>query len=292
MAIVAAAITCGAFVAVTQVSEAGTRFGFGNRRGPTCPPTAPGGATTGPVASTNTPQTTTQNGRTVRQWPGDQGDPNTRIRRRGDRDRCVPTNPPAPTTTGSGGTSGTPSAPPTLEAGPSNCDGSNLQAHNGFQAEGRCVSTVLGEVGTVANSPTAIIVEAPDEVAVNTPFSVVISTRNLLRTRFLAAAAGGYYLEAPRLDSNGLVIGHAHFGCSILPSDDEAPPPTRSVVFQAIEDGGGSANADRLTINLPGVPTAGTLRCGLWSGSNSHALPAAPFANMMPAFDTVRIEVG
>ena len=50
-----------------------------------------------------------------------------------------------------------------------------------------------------------------------------MSTRNLVRDRFLGAAAGGYYLESSFLNDEGLQRGHFHTACRILPNTDEAP---------------------------------------------------------------------
>src|SRR6185437_15838321 len=71
-----------------------------------------------------------------------------------------------------------------------NCDESKLQPHDGFQNGNRCVSTEFGEVGAAANNPSLLITEAPRQVNVNTPFSLEVSTRNLIRDRFLAAGKG------------------------------------------------------------------------------------------------------
>src|SRR4051794_33955748 len=64
------------------------------------------------------------------------------------------------------------------------CVDSNLLAHDGFQKGDRCVSTEFGEVGSAANNPSLLITSAPSRVAVNTPFTLKVSTRNLIRDRF------------------------------------------------------------------------------------------------------------
>src|SRR4051812_28921437 len=84
------------------------------------------------------------------------------------------------------------SAPP-LEVLANNCDNSKLPLHDGFQAGNRCVTTEFGEVGENAKNPTLIISSAPRRVRAGQPFQIKVSTRNLVRDRFLAAAQGGYY---------------------------------------------------------------------------------------------------
>ncbi|MCW2508799.1 MAG: hypothetical protein JWP68_1947, partial [Modestobacter sp.] len=121
------------------------------------------------------------------------------------------------------------------------CEDSALPPHDGNQIGPACVSTQFGEVPAAENVPQLLITDAPDEVAVGQPFTIKVSTRNLVRDRFLAAAQGGYYLERSILDENGLVRGHFHTACRVLDSTDQAPQPDRQDVFVATEDGGGGA---------------------------------------------------
>jgi hypothetical protein len=280
LAIATAAAAGGAFVLVAQVSNASVRpWGWG-RKPPVCEPAAPGQAVT--------------NGQ-PQQAPAQQTD----RRRR----PCTPR--PGPTTTaGSSTAPASPSASPSTrfpDQGPADCTGSRFQPHDGFQNENRCMDTTFGDVGTVANTPSALFVNTPTTIRVNTPFSLTVSTRNVSRSRFLGAADGGYGLESGRLNAEGAVIGHAHVACNFLPDDDEAPAVTRANVnpagslndlFQALEDGGGGLGADVAPpVNFQGVTQTGTLRCSAWVGTASHFVPVAPFADIQPAFDVIRIEV-
>ena len=80
-----------------------------------------------------------------------------------------------------------------------------------------------------------------------------MSTRNLVRDRFLGAAAGGYYLEASFLDDEGLQRGHFHTACRMLGSTDEAPDSSPApAFFLATQDNGGGAEPDTVTITVPG----------------------------------------
>jgi hypothetical protein len=171
------------------------------------------------------------------------------------------------------------------------CAGSKLSAHDGFQKGDRCVSTQFGEVGSARSNPSLLITAAPQQVGVNQPFSLTVSTRNLIRDRFLAAGAGGYYVESSVL-KNGLVRGHFHTACRILQSTNVAPAPDPvPAFFVATEDGRGGGTPDQVTIQVPGIPQAGTVQCASWAGDGSHRIPMMERANQTPAFDAVRIQV-
>jgi len=171
------------------------------------------------------------------------------------------------------------------------CEDSDLTPHDGFQNGDRCVSTEFGEVGTAANNPSLLIVEAPRQVNVGQAFVLRVSTRNLIRDRFLAAGAGGYYVESSVLQ-NGLVRGHFHTACRVLANTNAAPAPDPvPAFFVATEDRRGNATPDTVTINVPGIATAGTVQCASWAGDGSHRIPMMQRANQTPALDTVRIRV-
>ncbi len=174
-----------------------------------------------------------------------------------------------------------------------NCkQGSRLQPHDGFQNGDRCVSTEMGEVGSQDDNPTLLITQAPDRVKVNQPFTIRVSTRNLIRDRFLAAAKGGYYAEMSVLDKQGLTRGHFHTACRMLDSTKAAPDPAPvPAFFVATEDNGGSDKPDQIVINVPGLPDTGVAQCASWAGDGSHRVPMMQRANQIPAFDSVRIDV-
>src|SRR5919107_987679 len=171
------------------------------------------------------------------------------------------------------------------------CAQSDLPVHTGFQVGPACVSTPFGEVGAPDDNPQLLITEAPEEVEVGQAFTLEVSTRNLVRDRFLAAAEGGYYVEPSTLTEDGLVRGHVHTACRVLGDTDTAPRPERQAVFVATEDGGGGARPDTVTVRIPGLPAAGEAQCATWAGDGSHRMPMMVFANQVPAFDAVRITV-
>ncbi|MBN9795932.1 hypothetical protein ACFU8R_09415 [Pseudonocardia alni] len=184
-------------------------------------------------------------------------------------------------------------APSALDILAVDCSGSRLTAHDGFQKAPRCVSTAFGEVADADRSPSLLITQAPTTVRPGESFRLTVSTRNLVRDRFLPAAQGGYYAEASLLDGQGLQRGHFHTACRILPDPGEAPDSSPDpLFFQATEDGGGGARPDSVTIDVPGVEQTGELQCSSWAGDGSHRTPMMQRANQTPAFDSVRIEVG
>ncbi len=172
------------------------------------------------------------------------------------------------------------------------CENSKLEKHDGFQQAPRCVETAFGEVSKADKNPSLLITDAPDKVKAGEKFTITVSTRNLVRDRFLGAAAGGYYLESSFLNGDGIQRGHFHTACRILESTDVAPAPDPvPPVFVATQDGGGGAKPDTVTVEIPGLPEKGTAQCASWAGDGSHRIPMMERANQTPAFDTVRIEV-
>ncbi|WP_347403697.1 hypothetical protein [Solwaraspora sp. WMMD792] len=172
------------------------------------------------------------------------------------------------------------------------CDDSSLEPHDGFQVGSRCVSTAFGEVGAAEQNPTLLITESPESVGVGEPFQLRVSTRNLVRDRFLPAAQGGYYVESALLTGDGLTRGHFHTACRMLTSTTEAlDPEPVPAFFVATEDGGGGAEPDVVTIQVPGLPQEGIAQCASWAGDGSHRIPMMQRANQTPAIDAVRIEV-
>jgi hypothetical protein len=170
--------------------------------------------------------------------------------------------------------------------------GSKLTLHDGFQKPNRCVDTEMGEVGAAAKNPSLLITQAPNQVRVNQPFTIRVSTRNLIRDRFLAAGQGGYYVEMSKLNAQGLVRGHFHTACRMLDNTDSAPDPAPApAFFVATEDNGGGAQPDEIVINVTGLPSKGIAQCASWAGDGSHRLPMMERANQTPAFDAVRITV-
>ncbi|BCJ48924.1 hypothetical protein Asp14428_03990 [Actinoplanes sp. NBRC 14428] len=179
-----------------------------------------------------------------------------------------------------------------LEITTDTCEDSRLTPHDGFQNGNRCVSTEFGEVGEAARNPTLLITDSPRRVRVGEPFTLKVSTRNLVRDRFLAAGQGGYYVESSVLTAEGLVRGHFHTACRMLQSTSEAVDPAPvPAFFVATEDKRGGARPDTVTIQVPGLPQAGIAQCASWAGDGSHRVPMMQRANQTPAIDAVRVTV-
>lgn len=179
------------------------------------------------------------------------------------------------------------------------CSQSRFEQHDGFQNAPRCVSTAHGEVAEAALNPSLLIVDAPDDIREGKSFKLKISSRNLVRDRFLAAGQGGYYLETALLNEDGLTRGHIHVACRALESRSKAPNPEPAPqFFKAIEDSKGGKEPDTVTVEVPGKVDGKplfrddqTVQCAAWAGDGSHRTPLMQRANQTPAFDTVRIKV-
>ncbi|MEK6443265.1 hypothetical protein [Pseudonocardia sp. T1-2H] len=194
-------------------------------------------------------------------------------------------NPEAAAPPPAGGTNG-------LDVLARDCSKSKLTPADGFEKGNVCVDTAFGEVGAAAKNPSLLITDAPQEVKTGQAFELKVSTRNLVRDRFLGAAAGGYYLESSLLNGQGIQRGHFHTACRMLSSENEAPDPSpKPDFFVATQDGGGGDTPDTVTIKVTGMPSAGVAQCSSWAGDGSHRIPMMERANETPAFDSVRVAV-
>ncbi|WP_181784170.1 Pecanex-like protein 1 [Pseudonocardia pini] len=172
------------------------------------------------------------------------------------------------------------------------CSGSQLPEHTGFQVAPACVDTAFGEVSGEDQNPSLLITDAPTEVKVGEAFDLQVSTRNLVRDRFLGAAAGGYYLESSVLNGEGIQRGHFHTACRMLDTTDAAPDAAPAPdFFLATQDNQGGAGESSVTVPVTGLKSAGLAQCAVWAGDGSHRIPMMQRANQTPAFDVVRIKV-
>lgn len=178
-----------------------------------------------------------------------------------------------------------------LEILGSSCEDSDLEVHNGFQEAPRCVQTSHGEVTTQEKNPSILIVGFPEEVRSGQNIRLKVSSRNLVRDRFLAAGQGGYYKEMGFLNEEGLTRGHFHAACRLIGNGKEALAPDRQASFRAVEDGRGGAAPDTVVVTLPGLRGKGQAQCAVWAGDGSHRMPMMQFANQIPAFDAVRLRI-
>ncbi|MEE6263497.1 LPXTG cell wall anchor domain-containing protein [Plantactinospora sonchi] len=281
LAVVATLTVFGGLVGVTQTSNAGTERALAGQRAPVgCDPTsAP--ASTGTSEDAGGAGTATEGASPSASAPPDAVECE-------EQDGGEET----PATPGAGSGSPSAGAPGNgLEPLGDNCDNSRLAAHTGFQEGDRCVSTAFGELGAAEQNPTLLIAEAPETVRAGERFRIVVSTRNLVRDRFLPAAQGGYYRESSLLNEEGLVRGHFHTSCRMLTSTNAAAEPAPvPAFFVATEDGKGGKEPDLVIVEVPGLP-AGLAQCSSWAGDGSHRIPMMARANQIPALDSVRIWV-
>ena len=94
----------------------------------------------------------------------------------------------------------------------------------------------------------------------NTAFTLKVSTRNLVRDRFLGAAVGRLLPGELRAQPNGIQRGHFHTACRMLSSLRSAPAPDPvPAFFVATQDNGGGAtpgHRDRERRQGPARPAA------------------------------------
>ncbi len=204
--------------------------------------------------------------------------------------RSTTTSTAAPATTTSTAAPTTTAAPAPVQIISNTCDDSQLQRHDGFQNAPRCVATDHGEVA--AATPAVLLSRFPRVTRAGQAFQVIISTRNLVRDRFLAAAAGGYYAERSILDGNGITRGHLHVYVQALSDGSNVPDADANPLefFQAVEDGGGGAGLSRLTVSI-GALTAGPKRLCVTMGDASHRVPMQRAARLAAGADCVRMFV-
>ncbi|SDF45331.1 hypothetical protein [Pseudonocardia oroxyli] len=171
------------------------------------------------------------------------------------------------------------------------CSKSQLPPHDGFQKGDRCVDTAFGEVGSAAQNPTLLITESPDTIKAGEAFALTVSTQNLIRDRFLGAAAGGYYLESSVLEG-GIQRGHFHTACREIGNGSAAPDPAPApAFFLATQDNKGGEGVSDVKVEIPKLDKPGKYQCAVWAGDGSHRIPMMERANQIPAFDSVRITV-
>jgi len=202
-----------------------------------------------------------------------------------------PADPNAPTTTAAPGAPGSqldPNNP--SQTGERSCEASNLPRHDGFEKSGTCVETDMGEVSD--RSPSALITSVPENAAAGEAFQISASVRNVVRDRFPPAAKGGYYLFMSQLNEAGLTHGHAHIYVQNIGEGGTAPDSDAAPLdfFKAVEDGGGGADPDNITVDVPGLQ-AGSYRACVTLGDQSHRLPLTKAAKIAAGMDCVRFTV-
>jgi hypothetical protein len=176
------------------------------------------------------------------------------------------------------------------QTGERSCRASNLPRHDGFEKSGTCVQTQMGEVSD--RSPSALITNVPENAAAGEAFQITASVRNVVRDRFAPAAKGGYYLFMSELNEAGLTHGHAHIYVQNIGDAGAAPDSDAAPLdfFKAVEDGGGGAAPDNITVDVPGLQ-AGSYRACVTLGDSSHRPPLTKAAKIAAGMDCTRFTI-
>src|SRR6266508_2950327 len=166
------------------------------------------------------------------------------------------------------------------------CGDSPLTVNDGFQKGNTCVAVDSGEVSD--KTPAVLITDAPEEVAAGQDFQVAISSKNVVRDRFLAAATGGYYAERSVLNPNGVQRGHSHVWVQDIGDGQSAPNADAAPLdfFKAVEDNG---DGD-FTLTITGL-TAGNKKLCVNDADGSHRTAMTKAAKLAMPYDCVRLTV-
>jgi hypothetical protein len=170
------------------------------------------------------------------------------------------------------------------------CKHHTLAIADGTQIpEGYCVSLVIGEVPSVDNMVSALII-SPDynqKVKQHTSFTVKTKLVNL-DTGFFSDPAVDYY-QIPQTLKNGIIQGHSHITIQKL-DGNMVPDPKKIAFFKGLN---GMADKDGiLSVEVEkGLPEKGTYRICTMNSSNSHQPVVMPVAARGSQDDCIRIRV-
>ncbi|KAF0424536.1 putative ribosomal protein s17 protein [Gigaspora margarita] len=159
-----------------------------------------------------------------------------------------------------------------------------------------CVSTFMGEVPSVNNMVSSLII-APSNgqtIKANSAFQLQVKVNNL-NTGFFSNATSQYYTVSQQVDkNNGNIFGHAHFTVQTI--DNANPPdPQKFLFFKGLND---PAKNNVLTADVvqnnaaktPGLP-AGQFRVCSMASSFTHQPVIMPVAQRGSQDDCIRIFV-
>ncbi|CAG8634628.1 15009_t:CDS:1 [Gigaspora margarita] len=161
-----------------------------------------------------------------------------------------------------------------------------------------CVSTFMGEVPSVNNMVSSLII-APSNgqtIKANSAFQLQVKVSNL-NTGFFSNATSQYYTVSQQVDkNNGNIFGHSHFTVQPIDNGNGNPPdPQNFLFFKGLND---PAKNNVLTADVvqnnaaktPGLP-AGQFRVCSMASSFTHQPVIMPVAQRGAQDDCIRIFV-
>ncbi|CAB4384962.1 unnamed protein product [Rhizophagus irregularis] len=174
---------------------------------------------------------------------------------------------------------------------PSNfCKGSGLTIADGTQIkQPNCVSLEIGEIPSVNNMVSALIVNPKNNQAIkrNTPFKVDTKIANLA-TGFFSDPAVDYYQIQQTLDGNNIIQGHSHITIQKL-NGNNIPDARVFAFFKGLNDA--AVNGVLSVLVEKGLPQKGQYRICTMNSSNSHQPVVMPVAQRGAQDDCIRINV-
>ena len=121
--------------------------------------------------------------------------------------------------------------------------------------------------------PSLLITDAPREVGSNEAFTLKVSTRNLVRDRFLGAAAAATTWRA-RSSKTACSAATSTPPAGSCPRPATAPDAGQDPeFFLATQDSGGGADPRHRDHQRPGHHDRRQLQCTSWAGDGSHRTP-------------------
>lgn len=169
------------------------------------------------------------------------------------------------------------------------CKKSDLAAADGTQiTDGYCVSLEIGEVPSVHNMVSSLIVNPKPNARIkrNKPFTVKMKVINL-DTGFFSDPAVDYY-QIPQTLKDGIIQGHSHITIQKLHGHN-VPDPKVFAFFKGLNE---KSNDGTLSVEVDnGLPEKGLYRICTVNSSNSHQSVIMPIAQRGAQDDCIRIKV-
>ncbi|CAG8625156.1 13703_t:CDS:1, partial [Dentiscutata heterogama] len=150
----------------------------------------------------------------------------------------------------------------------------NRNGHGRQIKSGFCSDTFLGEIPSINNMTSSLIITPKNEATLrpNKNFTVSIKIKNL-KTGFFSDPEKQYYAE-PQALSGKIVRGHSHITIQRLDSDETVPDAKNFAFFEGLNN---AAKNGILTVEVSGLD-AGRYRICTMSSSFTHQPLVMPVA--------------